>query len=191
MTSTILFDSIFLGFAITQLMFLVWRVFKGGLPERMGEINTTSLFLVRYAGIGLIILWPLLAFIRVYTYIDYTDAVWIWTSKLFGDNWGWHWAYPVLFLLATQVFWFKKVASSMTLRLIISVAILFILSYNRFVIVMVSQHREYVNQPYYWESLFYDGFWLELLFKLGIFFILVSLKIYIGKVITVDSNKAK
>ena len=91
------------------------------------------------------------------------------SDRLFGKYWFSSWAYPSCFLL-TQLFWFESIRTSKLIRVIIALWTLYVLLFEKVVIIITSLHRDYVKPI---ENPWTD-FLLGLIIKLLVFALLLA-----------------
>lgn len=100
------------------------------------------------------------------------------TNRMFGNYWFGFWLQPFLYVFLPQLLRFEKIRKSRIIRLVLS--IFFIVSIERYVILVTSLHRDYLPSSWsmsisLWESIF--GVIVKLIFFLsfiGIYYLIIS-----------------
>lgn len=168
----LLFNSIFFGFAVLQWMLFFMNIVSKTTSNKSPRLSETSVWMVKYTGILFIIFWPVLTYYWsvIPEYSQFHLDIWI--EKLTGKYWIWNWLQPILMCLLTQVMWIKKVRKSKITVLSISIMMLVVMGYNRFVIIVTNAHRDYVTMDLF-ESIFYNGFFTDWIIMFMIFGVLL------------------
>lgn len=140
----LLIESIFFGFGILSISKAFVTKQKSGTYNSIGfeKIDRTAIFLVRLTGIAYLIIY------LTRLYVDYTgynaggvsDSVTV--SRLTGPYWFAYWAYMLFYPISTQLLWIKKFRESRWIRFVLG--LLFLFSYEKFVILITSFHRDYL-----------------------------------------------
>lgn len=166
---------IFIGFGVYSLLYVLITLLKRDIPILETIDHNASRFIV-FSGIvfgALNILWIILA---VVTLPDYTINQ--------REYWWAPWIQIALWVFVTQLFWIPKIRKAKMLRIVF--ALLLIVSYEMFVIIVTSIHRDYVPASWFmrsWSALDWIapyGIVVGLLTKVVIFCLLSTLYAFIA-----------
>lgn len=90
----------------------------------------------------------------------YSGSLWeryIFVNRMFGPYWYTYWIMFTCNVITPQLFWFKKIRTSMLITFIISIFINIGMWFERFVIILTSLHRDFL--PSSWAT--YTPTWVE------------------------------
>ena len=163
---------IFIGFGLYSILYVLITLFKRDI-RLLETVDLNSARFIVFAGIIYflsIIIWTI---ISSYDFDSGRRQFW-WTP----------WLQPLLWILITQLFWIKKIRNIKILRVVIS--ILLIVSFEMYVIIVTSLHRDYV--PETWTTGTWTMFnWmtpigiiLGLVTKVALFCLLSTLYVFIA-----------
>lgn len=158
----LIIDSIFFGFAAYSLAFVLLN-FHISFNFKLGEnLDHSATLLFRIAGMIYLIIWIIIFNIAI------TDDEHRLVNRMFGPYWYGFWMYPVTNLGVSQLFWIRKIRNSKAYRIIFSIALLFVMSYEKIVIIVTSLHRDFLPGNLVSFGLTNNMF-LNWLVKIGIF----------------------
>jgi hypothetical protein len=130
---------IFIGFGLYSILYVLITLFKKDI-RLLETVDLNSARFIVFSGIIYflsIIIWTV---ISVATLHDFdTGRTQFWWAP---------WLQSLLWILITQLFWIKKIRNVKILRVVI--AILLIVSFEMYVIIVTSFHRDYV--PEIWTT---------------------------------------
>lgn len=149
-----LLQSVFFGFCLWTLLWAFWKSKEWKIYYSLDDIDQVAVKTAIIVGI--------IYLINFCVNLPGSD-------RLFGTYWFSSWAYPSCFLL-TQLFWFESIRTSKLIRALIALWTLFILLFEKVVIIITSLHRDYVVTD---ENLWLN-FFLSLLLKVFVFTILLT-----------------
>lgn len=145
-----------IGFGWYSILFFIFRLFKYK-KEFLAEFDKNACKTVVFLGIGFGVIWLLavtLAYFTVMTQEEKTQFL----QRLTGEYSFGIWFQPLFWVVLTQLLRFRFVRRFLLFRILI--AIPFILTFERFVIIVTSLHRDYL--PSSWSM--HIGFtWWEFL----------------------------
>jgi hypothetical protein len=145
---------ILFGFGYYSILFFIlkWSSYK---KEIILEFDNFASKLIIYIGVIYFILWFLSVFIYYFNYANDIEKN-EFTQRLIGKYSFGIWAQPVFWLTITQLLRLKFFKNSLLFRILMSLS--FLITFERFVIIITSLHRDYL--PSSWSF----GFsWFELL----------------------------
>jgi len=158
---------VFSGFAMVMTLLLIARTVYGMHDlvrikhlELMNKIMLTTGSIVGYA-------YAMEFFIAWYSGNPYERFVFI--NRAFGDYWWAYWSMISCNVISPQLFWFKKIRTSIPAMFIISIVINIGMWFERFVIIVTSLHHDYLPSawgnfsPTLFDILIFAG-------SLGLFF---------------------
>jgi Ni/Fe-hydrogenase subunit HybB-like protein len=164
--------AVFSGFAMVMTLMLICRQVYGLKDlmtmkhlEMMNKIMLVTGSLVGYA-------YAMEFFIAWYSGNQYERYVFI--NRATGPYWWAYWTMISCNVLSPQVFWFKRLRTSIPVMFAISIVINIGMWFERFVIIVTSLHRDYL--PSSWGM--YHPTWVDIgcfTGSLGLFFTLFSL----------------
>lgn len=102
-------------------------------------------------------------FIAWYSGVQY--EIYAFINRAFGPFWWSYWAMFTCNVVSPQLFWFKKLRTSIPLMFIISIFVNIGMWFERFVITVTSLHRDFL--PSSWD--YYNPTWIDILTFLGSF----------------------
>jgi uncharacterized membrane protein (DUF485 family) len=142
--ATFVSNDLFTGYALYTFAFVAWTFFRK--PGRMlSSWDDSANLLVRYAGI-FVCLHGLFTLISIDWKLDTPFNPYPWILLLF-------------WIVASQLLWFEAVRRHRLLRIFIAGVLFF--SFEKFVIIVTSFHRDYL--PSRWESdVFPHGLWVAI-----------------------------
>ena len=159
--------AIFSGFAMVQTLLIITRA-------TYKLENYITLYHVELMNIIIIVTGSIVGvayltefFIAWYSGVEYEQYAFI--NRATGPYW---WAYTSMMLcnvISPQLFWFKKIRTSIAATFILSLVVNIGMWFERFVIIVTSLHRDYIPSSWaMFEPTFYDvGIYL---FTFGLFF---------------------
>lgn len=164
--------AIFSGFAMVQTLMLPARLWLGLKDivtikhiENMNKIILVTGTMVGYAyGVEFFIAW--------YSGNEYESFTFI--NRAFGPYAWAYWTMVTCNVLTPQLFWFKKIRTSITMSFILSIFVNIGMWFERFVIIVTSLNRDFLPSswhyftPRIWEPVFFIG-------SFGLFFTLFLL----------------
>ena len=102
-------------------------------------------------------------------------------NRMFGPYWWSYWAMFTCNVVSPQLFWFKRIRTSMLATFILSIFVNIGMWFERFVIIVTSLHRDYL--PSSWAM--YEPTWVEVGIFFGTFGIFFTLFFLFAKVLPV------
>ncbi|MES2388468.1 MAG: NrfD/PsrC family molybdoenzyme membrane anchor subunit [Bacteroidota bacterium] len=164
--------AIFSGFAMVLTLMLVTRVtFKLQDYITMGHIESMNkIILLTGSIVGVAYITEF--FIAAYSGVDYESYCFI--NRAFGPYWWAYWSMMSCNVISPQLFWFKKIRTSITATFILSIIVNIGMWFERFVIIVTSLHRDYL--PSSWAMFHPTRFDIgDYIFSFGFFFTLFFL----------------
>jgi Ni/Fe-hydrogenase subunit HybB-like protein len=164
--------AVFSGFAMVLTLLLVMRkVMKLESYVTIKHVEYMNIVIIVTGSIvGVAYLTEL--FISWYSGVEYESYAFI---NRFSGPYAWsYWSMMTCNVISPQLFWFKKIRTSLTATFILSIVVNIGMWFERFVIIVTSLHRDYV--PSSW-SMFYPT-WVDIgifIGTIGIFFTLFLL----------------
>ncbi len=107
------------------------------------------------------------------------------SDRLFGKYWIGVWSNPFTYFFLTQLLWFERIRINKLIRALIALWTLFVLLFEKVVIIMTSLHRDYVNPA---GNLWLD-FFISLLIKVFVFALLLTVIMAVKQLIRKHVNK--
>lgn len=164
--------AIFSGFAMVQTLLLVMRkVLNLEHYITMFHIESMNkIILVTGSIVGIAYLTEL--FIAWYSGSEY--ELYAFQNRISGPYWWAYWSMMTCNVISPQLFWFKKIRTSIALSWILSIVVNIGMWFERFVIIVTSLHRDYI--PSSW-AMFYPS-WVDVgifVGSIGVFFTLFLL----------------
>jgi len=159
--------AIFSGFAMVQTLLLVMRkVLNLENYITMFHIESMNkIILVTGSIVGVAYLTEL--FIAWYSGSEY--EMYAFTNRISGPYWWAYWSMMTCNVITPQLFWFKKLRTSIAISWILSIVVNIGMWFERFVIIVTSLHRDYL--PSSWV-MFYPT-WVDVgifVGSIGLFF---------------------
>lgn len=139
-----IFNDLFTGYALYTFAFVIWTLFRK--PGRMlTSWDDSGNILVRYSGI-----------------LVFLHGLWILVSQEPDEYFNpYPWIQLLIWIVASQLLWFAFCRRNRWLRIIIAAVLFF--SFEKFVIIVTSFHRDYI--PSNWVSYsdaFPHGLWVAI-----------------------------
>lgn len=164
--------AVFSGFAMVQTLTLIMRkAFKLEAYMTVKHVEYMNIVIIITGSmVGVAYLTEL--FISWYSGVEYEAYAFI--NRATGPYW---WAYASMMtcnVISPQLFWFKKLRTSLTFTFIISIVVNIGMWFERFVIIVTSIHRDYI--PANWS--YFHPTWVDIgtfIGTIGIFFTLFLL----------------
>jgi molybdopterin-containing oxidoreductase family membrane subunit len=155
--------AIFSGFAMVLTLMIPARALLGLKDlvtihhiENMNKIILLTGSLVGYA-------YSMEFFIAWYSGNEYEGFAFI--NRAFGPYWWAYWIMMSCNVITPQLFWFKKIRTSIVASFILSIFVNIGMWFERFVITITSLHRDFL--PSSWD--YFTPTWFDLLFLVGSF----------------------
>ena len=164
--------AVFSGFAMVQTLLLIAR-------KVMKLESYITLKHIEYMNIVIIITGSMVGvaylselFIAWYSGVEYEGYAFL--NRATGPYWWSYWAMMTCNVISPQLFWFKKIRTSLVATFVLSIVVNIGMWFERFVIIVTSLHRDYI--PGNWD-MFYPTFTDIGIFigTIGIFFVLFLL----------------
>ena len=130
---------IFIGFGLYSLLYVLITFFKKDI-RLLETLDANSVRFITFAGIIYFLSIVIPTIISVTTSSD--------SNAEHRQFWWVPWLQPLIWILITQIFWIKKIRNIKILRVLI--AILLIVSFEMYVIIVTSFHRDYL--PATWAT---------------------------------------
>lgn len=132
LVSQIIIVDIFIGFGLYSIAYVLITLFKKDI-KFLNELDVKATRFIIFSGL----LFSLLVVIGILDGVDTGRQYW-WAP----------WIQVLVWILITQLFWIKRVRTISVLRVILAIPL--ILSFERYVILVTSLHRDYI--PASWTS---------------------------------------
>ncbi len=179
--------AIFSGFAmVLTLMIITRKVYKLEHYITLEHIELMNIIIMVTGSIvGIAYITEL--FMAWYSGVPYEQYCFI--NRATGDYWWAYWSMMTCNVISPQVFWFKKVRTSIVLTFIMSIIVNIGMWFERFVIIVTSLHNDYLPSswtyfsPTAWDVMCY-------VFTFGLFFTLFFLFAKFFPVINMAEVKA-
>lgn len=164
--------AIFSGFAMVQTLLLVMRkVLNFEHYITMFHIEAMNkIIMVTGSIVGIAYLTEL--FIAWYSGSEYEGYAF--ANRIAGPYWWAYWTMMTCNVISPQLFWFKKIRTSIPISWVLSIVVNIGMWFERFVIIVTSLHRDYI--PSSW-AMFYPT-WVDVgifVGSIGVFFTLFLL----------------
>lgn len=164
--------AIFSGFAMVQTLLLVMRkVMNFENYITMFHIESMNKIIMATGSIvGIAYLTEL--FIAWYSGSEY--EMYAFANRVAGPYWWAYWTMMTCNVISPQLFWFKKIRTSIPISWVLSIVVNIGMWFERFVIIVTSLHRDYL--PSSW-AMFYPS-WVDVgvfVGSIGVFFTLFLL----------------
>ena len=164
--------AIFSGFAMVQTLLLIMRkVLNFENYITMFHIESMNkIILVTGSIVGIAYLTEL--FIAWYSGSEYEMAAF--ANRIAGPYWWAYWTMMTCNVISPQLFWFKKIRTSIPISWVLSIVVNIGMWFERFVIIVTSIHRDFL--PSSW-AMFYPS-WVDVgvfVGSIGLFFTLFLL----------------
>ncbi len=164
--------AIFSGFAMVQTLLLITRVvFHLEDYITMEHIELMNI-IITVTGSIVGIAYMTEFFIAWYSGVEFESYAFL--NRAFGPYWWAYWMMMTCNVISPQLFWFKKVRTSITISFFLSVVVNVGMWFERFVIIVTSLHRDYLPSSWaMFSPTMYDiG---DYIFSFGLFFTLFFL----------------
>lgn len=162
----------FIAFGLYTILYLLISIFIKN-PTLL-KIDEEAVQFISLTGIVYFIVW-IIGICIFYTESNLEEQSNM-INRMFGRYWFGFWFQPVLWFVVTQLLRFKKVSKNVFLRLIFSFVL--IISIERFVIIVISFHRDYLPSSWtmYNDLDFYpSNYFLALIAKIIVFLLFVGI----------------
>jgi hypothetical protein len=123
---------IFIGFGLLSIQYVLITLFKRDI-KFLARLDSSAISFIAFAGL---IYFFLILFVTIIS-LTTSDS-----SNARGQYWLAPWLQPLIWTLVTQLFRIKRVKEIKVLRIFI--AILLIISFERYVIIVTSFHHDYL-----------------------------------------------
>ncbi|EPR65239.1 NrfD/PsrC family molybdoenzyme membrane anchor subunit [Cyclobacterium qasimii] len=159
--------AIFSGFAmVLSLMIVTRKVFKLEDYITMGHIELMNIVIIVTGSIvGIAYITEF--FIAWYSGVEAEQYAFI--NRMFGPYWWAYWSMMTCNVISPQLFWFKKIRTSIVATFILSIVVNIGMWFERFVIIVTSLHRDYLPSSWvmFYPTITDVGIYL---FTFGFFF---------------------
>ncbi|TAF33035.1 MAG: hydrogenase [Cytophagales bacterium] len=159
--------AIFSGFAMVLTLMLVtrkvYRLEHYITLEHIEMMNIIILVTGSIVGIA----YTTEFFIAWYSQVEYESYAFI--NRATGQYWWSYWAMMTCNVISPQLFWFKRIRTSIVMTFVLSIVVNIGMWFERFVIIVTSLHRDYLPSswgyftPTLWDIMCY-------FFSFGVFF---------------------
>jgi hypothetical protein len=159
--------AIFSGFAMVLTLMLVtrkvYRLEEYITIEHIEMMNIIIIVTGSIVGIAYITEF----FIAWYSQVEYEGYAFM--NRMSGPYWWAYWSMMSCNVISPQLFWFKKIRTSIVATFILSIVVNIGMWFERFVIIVTSLHRDYI--PSSW-AMFYPTMYDvgDYIFSFGFFF---------------------
>ncbi len=159
--------AIFSGFAmVLTLMIVTRKVFKLEDYITMGHIELMNIVIIITGSIvGIAYITEF--FIAWYSGVEAEQYAFI--NRAFGPYWWAYWSMMTCNVISPQLFWFKKIRTSLVATFLLSLVVNIGMWFERFVIIVTSLHRDYLPSSWamFYPTVYDVGVYL---FTFGLFF---------------------
>jgi len=156
----------FIAFGIFSLIYLIISVFiKKTILE---NIDNHAISFISFLGIIFLIIW-ITSIIISYTENSIDEKNYM-LNRMFGKYWFGYWAQPLLWILATQLYRFKKISENILFRIVSS--FILIISIEQYIILITSLHSDYLPSSYRMHNnadIYPENLIISLLIKITIY----------------------
>lgn len=132
LTIQVITIDIFIGFGVFSFLYVLITLFKKDI-NFLTTLDSKAVRFIIFTGL------VYLTLVTVGTIYSLTTSD---GKQTRGQYWWAPWLQPLIWTVITQLFWIKKIREIKILRIII--AILLIISFERYVIIVTSFHRDYL-----------------------------------------------
>jgi hypothetical protein len=139
-----------IGFGWYSIFFFISRLFKYK-KEFLAEFDKQACKTVAFLGITYGIVWIIAVFLNYFSGMNVEEKTQF-IRRLTGPYSFGYWFQPLFWLILTQLLRFRFVRRFLIFRLLICIS--FILTFERFVIIVTSLHRDYL--PSSWSMFNWD-----------------------------------
>jgi Ni/Fe-hydrogenase subunit HybB-like protein len=159
--------AIFSGFAmVLTLMLVIRKVYKLEAYVTMEHIEMMNIIII-VTGSIVGIAYTTEFFVAWYSGVEYEQYAFI--NRMFGPYWWAYWSMMTCNVLSPQLFWFKKIRTSVMWTFVLSIVVNIGMWFERFVIIVTSLHRDYLPSSWvYFSPTIYDV--MCYVFSFGLFF---------------------
>ncbi|RZJ50656.1 MAG: hypothetical protein EOO44_15940 [Flavobacterium sp.] len=168
----------FTAFGLYTLLYLLLSIFVK--KPQLYKIDKEAVQFISFVGIVYFLVW-IIGTIVFYAESNPEEKSYM-LQRMFGKYAIGFWLQPILWFTITQLLRFRKIYKNVFLRILFS--FLLIISIEKFVIVMISFHRDYLPSSFTMYNdigIYPSNFFLALLFKIILFLIFVGLYYIIKK----------
>ena len=164
--------AIFSGFAMVQTLLLICRKvlnLEAYITVKHAEYMNI-IIIITGSMVGVAYLSEL--FISWYSGVEYEAYAFL--NRVSGEYWWAYWSMMTCNVITPQLFWFKKLRTSLVVSFILSIFVNIGMWFERFVIIVTSLHRDYLTSSW---SMFHPT-WVDIgifIGTIGIFFTLFLL----------------
>lgn len=159
--------AIFSGFAMVHTLMLITRyVFKLEHYITLGHIESMNkIILLTGSIVGIAYLTEF--FIAWYSGVKYEQYAFM--NRAFGPYWWAYWAMMTCNVISPQFFWFRSMRRNIIITFILSIVVNIGMWFERFVIIVISLHRDYLPSSWvmFWPTYVDVG---DYIFTFGFFF---------------------
>jgi len=159
--------AIFSGFAmVLSLMIVTRKVFKLEDYITIGHIELMNIVIIITGSIvGIAYITEF--FIAWYSGVEAEQYAFF--NRMFGPYWWAYWSMMTCNVISPQLFWFKKIRTSIVATFILSIVVNIGMWFERFVIIVTSLHRDYLPSSWamFYPTIIDVGIYL---FTFGFFF---------------------
>jgi len=163
----------FAAFGLYSLVFLIVSSFiKKPVLKKVDE--ATAQF-TSFIGIVYLIVW-IIGIGLSYKECSSEETRSVLVNRMFGKYWFGYWLQPSLWVLLTQLLRFKSIRKNIVLRIIFS--ILFVISIESSIIIIISLHRDYLPASWLMYSdldIYPSNFIVAILLKVIVFLIFTGI----------------
>ncbi len=159
--------AIFSGFAmVLTLMLITRKVYRLEHYITLEHIEMMNIVII-VTGSIVGIAYTTEFFIAWYSQVSY--ETYAFKNRAFGQYWWSYWAMMTCNVISPQLFWFKKIRTSLVMTFVLSIVVNIGMWFERFVIIVTSLHRDYLPSswayftPTLWDIMCY-------FFTFGVFF---------------------
>lgn len=156
---------IFIGFGVFSILYVLITLFKKDI-KFLTTLDSNAVKFIVFTGL----IYVTLVIVGTVYSLTTSDG-----QQSRGQYWWAPWLQPLIWTVITQLFWIKKIREVKFLRIII--AILFIISFEMYVIIVTSFHRDFGTMFNYLTP---AGVFLGLTTKVFVFILLTTLYSYIA-----------
>lgn len=144
-TMEIIRVDLIIGFGLYSILLFIFRMFLSE-KERINEFDKVACRTVVYLGLAYAAIWLILIPIDYYGITDQTERTDFLYRRFRGPYAFAFWIQPLFWIALTQLLRFRVMRKSLAYRILMS--LLFIFTFERFVILTTSFHRD--HQPMDW-----------------------------------------
>lgn len=161
---------IIIGFGLYSILFFIIKLFIEK-KEFIIQFDENACKIAIYSGIIFAILWLIGMYSYYFSLTDELEKT-SYVQRLTGKYWFGYWLQPLFWILLTQLLRIRLLRKNLIFRIIMS--LLFVITFERFIIIVTSFHRDYL--PSSWSmNLSITEIIGGLTSKILIFIVLVSI----------------